>query len=183
MSAKQVAILGRRPALPPLGEILEFMRLIWALDHALQRASKRMQATLGVTGPQRLVIRIVGRFPGILLGQIAEILHIHPSTLTGVVKRLEEGGLVTRRPDPRDRRRTRLGLTATGRGLADEAEGTIEAAVRLALAQLPAIKARHTAEVLSLLAARLEHEGAETSGAARAASAPSRRRRSSDGRR
>jgi DNA-binding MarR family transcriptional regulator len=162
MSAKQPEIFGRRPGLPPLGELLEFMRVIWELDHALQRASKRMQATLGVTGPQRLVIRIVGRFPGILLGQIAEILRIHPSTVTGVVKRLEERGLVVRRSDPRDRRRTSLGLTAEGRGLVAEAEGTIEAAVRLALGELPEIKVRHTVEVLSQLAARLDGDGEES---------------------
>lgn len=178
MSAKQIAVLGRRPALPPLGELLEFMRVIWGLDHALQRASKRMQATLGVTGPQRLVIRIVGRFPGILPGQIAEILRIHPSTLTGVVKRLEERGLVIRRPDPRDRRRTRLGLTAEGLKLAEESEGTIEAAIRLALVELPEIKVRHTVELLSQLAARLEGDGEERRRAPTAASAPSRRRRS-----
>jgi len=178
MSAKQVAILGRRPSLPPLGERLEFMRVIWGLDHALQRASKRMQATLGVTGPQRLVIRIVGRFPGILLGQIAEILRIHPSTLTGVVKRLEEQGLVIRRSDPRDRRRTSLGLTAEGRGLAEEAEGTIENAVRLALGELPEIKVQHTVEVLSQLVARLDADGEQRRRAPAAATAPARRGRS-----
>jgi DNA-binding MarR family transcriptional regulator len=181
MSAKQLAILGRRPGLPPLGELLEFMRVIWELDHALQRASKRMQATLGVTGPQRLVIRIVGRFPGILLGQIAEILRIHPSTLTGVVKRLEERGLVVRRSDLRDRRRTSLGLTAEGRGLAEEAEGTIEAAVRLALVELPEIKVRHTVEVLSQLAARLAGDGEERRRVPASASVPSRRKRSQVG--
>ena len=68
------------------------MRLLWAVDHGLQRRSKRMAATLGVTGPQRLVIRIVGRFPGISAGRLASILHLHPSTLTGILRRLERGG-------------------------------------------------------------------------------------------
>lgn len=36
-----------RPPLPALGEVLDFMRLLWGLDHALQRASKRMETTLG----------------------------------------------------------------------------------------------------------------------------------------
>src|SRR5206468_4578402 len=66
---------------PPLGAVLDFMRLLWAVDHALQSASKRMEATFGVTGPQRLVVRIVGRFPGIAAGRVAQILHVHPSTL------------------------------------------------------------------------------------------------------
>jgi hypothetical protein len=75
--------------LPPLGETIDFLRLIWRVDHALHQASKRMQASLGVTGPQRLVIRIVGRFPGLTAGQLAEILYVDPSTMTGVLERLE----------------------------------------------------------------------------------------------
>src|SRR5438132_8459125 len=38
----------------------------------------------------RLVMRIVGRFPGIAAGRVAQILHVHPSTLTGILKRSEE---------------------------------------------------------------------------------------------
>jgi len=144
-----------RAALPPLGETLEFMRAIWAVDHALQRASKRMHATLGITGPQRLAMRIIGRFPGIPAGQLAEILHLHPSTLTGVLKRLERQGLVIRRSDPRDRRRALLGLTERGRRIERTAEGTVEAAVRRALDATPAQKTRHAVDVLDALARSL----------------------------
>jgi DNA-binding MarR family transcriptional regulator len=145
-----------RHAFPALGEVLDFMRLIWAVDHALQRTSKRMEATLGVTGPQRLVVRIVACFPGIPAGQLAEILHLHPSTLTGILKRLEAQGFLTRRPDPRDRRRALLGLTARGRKLDVNTEGTIEAAVRTVLSHLPESKTRNAAEVLKSLAEALE---------------------------
>lgn len=128
MSQLEVASLDR-PVVPALGEVLDFMRLIWEVDHALQRISKRMETTLGVTGPQRFVIRIVGRFPGIPAGQLAEILHVHPSTLTGILKRLERRGLIRRQPDARDRRRTLLGLTEKGRLFDVGAEGTVEAAI------------------------------------------------------
>jgi len=47
-----------------------------------------MAATLG-TGPQRLVIRIIGRFPSIHARQLGDILHLHPSSLTAPLKRLE----------------------------------------------------------------------------------------------
>jgi DNA-binding MarR family transcriptional regulator len=122
-----------RASLPPLGEVLDFMRLIWAMDHALQRTSKRMERTLGVTGPQRLVLRIVGRFPGIPAGDLARLLHVHASTLTGILARLQRHGLIRRRTDPRDRRRSLLGLTERGRRFDVETEGTIEAAVARAL--------------------------------------------------
>ena len=63
------------------------MRLLWAVDHGLQTRSKRMAVGLGITGPQRLVLRIVGRFPGISAGQLSRILHLDPSTLTGILRR------------------------------------------------------------------------------------------------
>jgi len=156
MKALGAASVPGRAALPPLGAVLDFMSLIWRLDHALQRTSKRMEASLGVTGPQRLVMRIVGRFPGLPAGQLAETLHVHPSTLTGVLKRLERHGLVARRTDPRDRRRTLIGLTAKGRRLEADAEGTVESAIRAALEELPDATIRHAAEVLRALAARLD---------------------------
>src|SRR5216110_3297181 len=115
---------------PPLGAVLDFMRLLWAVDHALQSASKRMEASFGITGPQRLVVRIVGRFPGIAAGRVAEILHVHPSTLTGILKRLEARGVLQRRSDPRDARRALFGLTAKGRKLDTVRTGAVELAVR-----------------------------------------------------
>ena len=116
-----------------VGDAVEFLRLIWAVDHALQRRSKSMVAALGVTGPQRLVIRIIGRFPSIHAKQLAGILHLHPSSLTALLKRLERRGLVHRRRDGRDRRRWLLGLTRRGQALNREAPGTIEAAVQRTL--------------------------------------------------
>jgi DNA-binding MarR family transcriptional regulator len=139
-------------AVPPLGGQLEFMRLLWAIDHRLQTHSKRMASTLGVTGPQRLVIRIVGRFPGLSAGQLAAILHLDPSTLTGVLRRLVHAGLLTRRRDPRDRRRAVLGLSAAGRRLDVMADGTIESAMHRVLGRVPPRRLQVTRGVLGAIA-------------------------------
>lgn len=141
-----------------LGEVLDFMRLLWAVDHALQSMSKRMEASLGVTGPQRLVIRIVGRFPGISAGELASVLHIHPSTLTGILKRLESRGIIDRKPDADDARRALFGLTARGRELDGLKVGTVEAIVRRSLAKLPPRKVGAARDVLHALAMSLLEE-------------------------
>src|SRR3954470_409893 len=107
-----------------LGEVIEFMRLLWAVDHGLEASSKQMDARFGVTGPQRLVIRIVGRHPGIAAGRIAEILHVHPSTLTGVLARLVGRGILLRKADPADGRRALFGLTPAGKKLDELRSGT-----------------------------------------------------------
>jgi DNA-binding MarR family transcriptional regulator len=117
----------------PTGEALQFMRRLWDLVHALDVRSKRMAQTLGVTGPQRLVIRLVGQKPDQTASEISAMLGKHPSTLTGVLARLEERGLLLRRTDAEDRRRARFRLTAAGKKIDRDRAGTVEAAVRRAL--------------------------------------------------
>lgn len=143
-------------SLPALGPVLEFMRSIWALDHALQKTSKHIERTLGITAPQRLVIRILGRFPGMQAGQLAAVLHLHPSTLTGVLKRLQRHGFITRRADPRDHRRAAFGLSPKGRAFDVETEGTVEAAVRATFNRLASTKVENAVEVLAALTEALE---------------------------
>lgn len=133
---------------PELGEVLEFLRVIWAVDHGLHRASKRTEAELGVTGPQRLVLRIVGRFPGIPAGHLAKLLHVHPSTLTGVLHRLEQQGFLRRRADPRDARRSLFGLTDKGRRFDQRTEGSEEAAIAAVLKRSTPEKVKAAREVL-----------------------------------
>src|SRR5438046_3969740 len=98
-----------------LDPVLDFLRALWAVEHGLQRSSKRMEATLGVTGPQRLVLRIVGRFPGLSAGRLAGIVQLHPSTITGILARLVQRGLLVRERDMHDMRRVRLRLEPTAR--------------------------------------------------------------------
>jgi MarR family transcriptional regulator, organic hydroperoxide resistance regulator len=149
---------GRPDAPPPLGDVLEFMRVLWALDHALNTTSKRMKTLLGVTGPQRLVVRIVSRFPGITAGQIAEVLHVHPSTLTGILKLLVRQGIVRRRADPRDGRRAVLGLTEKGRRIETAGVGTVEAAVTRVLSEAPPHHLDRAREVVERLTRALSEE-------------------------
>ena len=120
-----------------LGAALDFMRLLWAVDHGLQRRSKRMEAELGVTGMQRIVIRLIGRFPEVAAGRLAELVHVHPSTLTGVLKRLVDRGFVHRERDPEDARRARFTLLPPGAAIDATQAGTVESAVRRALSRLP----------------------------------------------
>ncbi len=147
---------------PELGGVLEFMRLLWALDHELQSSSKRMLATLGVTGPQRLVVRVVSRYPGVSAGELAKVLHLHPSTLTGVLSRLEAARLIERQPDPKDGRRALFVLSRRGEAIARSSAGTVEALIRTALSHMPPSKVAATRDVLSALAEELRRHGRAT---------------------
>jgi DNA-binding MarR family transcriptional regulator len=137
------------------GHTLKFMQRLWELVHALAVRSKRMGRTLGVTGPQRLVIRVVGQSPDATASEISDILGLHPSTLTGVLARLENQRLLQRRIDPADRRRVRFRLTPAGRRIDRERKGTVEAAVRRAIGRADPRMMAHTEAVLELLVAEL----------------------------
>ena len=144
---------GREPS--ALGVALDFMRLLWAVDHGLQRRSKRMEVELGVTGMQRIVIRLIGRYPEIAAGRLADLVHVHPSTLTGVLRRLVDRGFVHRERDPEDARRSKFVLLPPGEQIDAQQAGTVEAAVRRALARIPPESVDAARTVLAALAEEL----------------------------
>jgi MarR family transcriptional regulator, organic hydroperoxide resistance regulator len=156
LSQSQAKAAAPAPEVKPLGETLSFMQLLWAVTHGLELASKRMHADLGVTGPQRLVLRIVGHHGRISPGALAEVLHIHPSSLTGVLQRLEQAELIRRESDPFDRRRALIELTRRGMRMNDERQGTIEANIAAVLSKLSKDRVAGAKAVLKAIAASLE---------------------------
>jgi DNA-binding MarR family transcriptional regulator len=138
-----------------LPDVLQFMQVLWALVHGLERTSKRMRYRIGVTGPQRLVLRVVGLFPDLSAGDLATILHVHPSTLTGVLKRLIALRLLKRLDDPTDRRRAVLSLTARGARANAVSQGTVESAIADALEKVSPADRDAAKRVLERLAVHL----------------------------
>jgi hypothetical protein len=62
----------------PLGPALGFLRSVWRLNHAVELRSARMEATLGISAQQRMMLRCLGAFPGITAGRLATVLHLDP---------------------------------------------------------------------------------------------------------
>ncbi|MBK9258485.1 MAG: MarR family transcriptional regulator [Polyangiaceae bacterium] len=143
----------------PLPPALDFLQGVWRLNHALEKASMRMEATLGVTAQQRLILRCVGKYPGMTSGQLASMLHLDPGTVSTSLGRLERKGLLDRRQDHRDKRRVILGLTAAGRALDKPMAETIEHTVDRLLATEDPHDIAVTRRVLDRLAELLAEEG------------------------
>jgi len=143
--------------------VLGFLQLLWDISHELESISKRMRASVGVTGPQRLVLRLVAHYERPSPGELARALRVHPSSLTGVLRRLERAGLIRRVPDPADGRRAIVSLSAKGQRLNDRQEGTAESAVRRALKALGPSRTTTARTVLRKLADELavESRGSE----------------------
>jgi len=166
------------PSAPPqtsLPDVLEFLELLWAVVHGVETRSRRMSTHIGVTGKQRLVLRIVGLFPDRPAGELARILHIHPSTLTVLAQRLIGQGLLRRTEGLHDRRRVMYSLTARGARINATHEGTVESAVEAALRGVTAEQRAATRHVLLRIADHLLQAVPKP--------APPRRRRGSSPRR
>jgi MarR family transcriptional regulator, organic hydroperoxide resistance regulator len=143
------------------GPEFQFLRALWEIDHALESASRNMKKTFGVTGRERLFIRIVGQRPGITPGEVAGMMHVHPSSVTAVLKRLERRRFVSRRAHAADARSYRLELTPTGERINAMKAGTIEAGVRQALARLSSSEVAAATDILTGVARRLSGSGEE----------------------
>ena len=147
----------------PLGPALDFLQRLWNLNHVLEKISRRMEKRLGSTAQQRLILRCIGKYPGMTAGHLAMLLHLDPGTVSAALNRLETKDLLERRRDPRDRRRVTLGLTAKGRALDRPAPGTVEGAVERLLASTPAEQLQTMKAIVDqltwLLGAELEARG------------------------
>lgn len=77
-------------------------------------ATNAERPTLGLNVRQRLVIQCLGIEGGRSMASLAQQLGVTPSTMTGLVDRLEEQGFVRREAHASDRRATLLRLSRKG---------------------------------------------------------------------
>jgi MarR family transcriptional regulator, organic hydroperoxide resistance regulator len=144
------------------GVAFQFLRSLWELNHSLESASRAMKKQFGVTGPERLFVRIVGKRPGITPREIAQILRVHPSTVTVVIKRVEARRLIARGVNPADARSFQLYLTPEGERINAMRAGTIEAVVRDAIGANDPADVATAAGILVDVAQRLASRMART---------------------
>jgi DNA-binding MarR family transcriptional regulator len=87
--------------------------------HAMRKAFDRRVAGMGVTRAQWKVLFRLSRQPGMRQIELADLLDIEPITLSRIIDRLAEAGLVERQADPTDRRAWRLHVTAKAKPLVE----------------------------------------------------------------
>lgn len=95
-------------------EILDAIRKI---HRAIRETSRAAEAAVGLTGAQLLVLQFLKSAESLTINEIAERTQTHQSSVSTVVSRLAEMGLVRRRPSKTDARRTEVALTAKGSNL------------------------------------------------------------------
>jgi DNA-binding MarR family transcriptional regulator len=99
-------------------------QLCFALYGAAQRVTRLYRPlldALGLTYPQYLAMLVLWETSPRTVGAMGDALGLDSSTLTPLLKRLEAGGLIDRRRDPKDERRVIVALTDKGLALRDRA--------------------------------------------------------------
>lgn len=93
---------------------LRSIRLLAECFHAFQQISDSHIRTLGLTPPQFDILATLGNTDGMSFKELGQKTLTTKGTLTGIVDRLEEKGLVTRTCCLEDRRSMIVRLTAQG---------------------------------------------------------------------
>jgi DNA-binding MarR family transcriptional regulator len=88
--------------------------------HVIDPLRLRFWDSRGATTTQLRVMYEIRQSCEPSTGELAELLHVRPATLTGLADRLERNGFVKRWTDASDRRVVRIGLTQEGDALLDE---------------------------------------------------------------
>jgi MarR family transcriptional regulator, organic hydroperoxide resistance regulator len=76
---------------------------------------------LGITYPQYLVLMVLWEQDDLTVGQIGEKVYLDSGTLTPLLKRLEQKGIVTRNRCVNDERIVKISLTEEGMKMKDKA--------------------------------------------------------------
>lgn len=97
----------------------EFAFLINDVARLMRTYADQRARRLGITRAQWAVMARLEHHEGLKQSELAEMLDLQPITLTRLVDRLCQNGMVERRPDPNDRRAKRLHLTPLARPLMD----------------------------------------------------------------
>ena len=134
--------------------ILDALR---SIVRELRLASREAEQRVGVHGAQLHALRQLADSPTTSLTELAERTHTDISSVSVVVSRLVEQGLVARKSADDDRRRLSLGLTARGRALLRRAPETGNSRLLRAAAHLSDREVHLLASSLAKLVDGLNH--------------------------
>ena len=125
-----------------------FQQIAVAVFHAEVGA-----AGFDLTPVQYSALTALSAHPGVDQATLAGLIAFDRTTMGGVVDRLAQRGLLTRKPHPTDRRARTLEITAAGADLLDRVEPAVQRAQEIMVSGLDAAEA---AEFLRLLRKAVE---------------------------
>ena len=126
-----------------------------ALVQVLRTGAGEATRRTGLSSAQLFVLSKLADAPAPSVNALARRVHAHQSSVSVVVDLLAKRGLVARAPDPADRRRRTIALTAKGRALLHRAPDTVQSHLVRAIAALPHPKRRSLSAGLEAVVATI----------------------------
>jgi DNA-binding MarR family transcriptional regulator len=125
--------------------ILQSLR---AIVRDLRRASVSCEKQFGLSAAQLFVLQTLRSQPGMSLGEVAERTATDQSSVSVVVRKLEEKGLVQKQTSSQDARRLELSLTRAGKRLAEKTPPAVQDLLIQSITDLSIHDRRLLAELL-----------------------------------
>jgi DNA-binding MarR family transcriptional regulator len=97
-----------------ISEIMDNIRRVF---QAVNDNSKKAERETGITGPQLWAIKLIGDLSPVRVSDLAARMYLNPSTVVGILDRLESRGFVQRNRSDDDRRIVKVQLTGVGKEL------------------------------------------------------------------
>ncbi len=117
--------------------------LVPLMDRTISRYQRRMRVAIEqaegsdrLTMPQLRCLQAIAADASALTTQLARKMSVAVPTMTSMIDGLSERGLVSRHPDPADRRQIRIMLTDEGRAVLARYQGIMHARLRAMLVHL-----------------------------------------------
>lgn len=101
-----------------VADIIDNLRRIFQV---VNEYSKIAEKDTGLTGPQLWAIKVIAQWAPIRVSDLARRMYLHPTTVVGILDRLESRELVCRTRSTTDRRVVEVNLTAQGKQLVEKA--------------------------------------------------------------
>lgn len=131
----------------------------------LRTYADQKAAQFGITRAQWVVLVRLDRSEGLKQSELAEMLELQPISLTRLLDKLCDGGLIERRADPGDRRAKRLYLTPTARPLLEKLGALGEDLMATALSGVSAESIERMTAQLAIVKENLRQTIAQRGGA------------------
>lgn len=141
-----------RPTAPRPGTTQEVLDAIRRIVQTLRESSRLAERRAGLSGAQLFVLHKLAEHPRSSVNELAAHTHTHQSSVSAVVARLVEQGLVQRAPSETDGRRVELTLSSHGRRAAARVPDLAQARLVASIQQLAPVRRRQLAAALGEVA-------------------------------
>lgn len=126
----------QQPEIPEERHDLKILQALRRIIRAVDIHSRKLSLDYNITGPQLIALLCIAEKGPLTLAAIAKDIHLSPSTLVGIVDRLEEKGYVMRERSAKDRRQINISVTEEGVKFVNKAPSPLQETLAGALNEL-----------------------------------------------